>query len=599
MPWKNVCYAGWGFSDGVAGTNQARYDIDTMLNTMIDKGVTHIIFEFLILNRNITYAYGSTVPIPPYSLQVSNSVLSWLARDQVTTVTYNTNPVVYWGPFNSATCVTDKETYRKKMNDNNIKLLISLGGATSFNNGPGQKAFSGVWRDSFSPYYAGENRSDGDIIVSANKLAADLVKILYNQMVDGIDMDVENIEQDKTFCHESAVFLGAMSSYFKKQKTGDDGDYFIVTHAPQTPYFNTEWFDLYYDVYKFNGADIDFFNIQYYNNNSDYALGDDMFKDDESLNASVLELIENGIPSDKIVAGLAVSGQEVVDSVNNTYINWPGDSFSTFGIDEAIDNWGEAANNFIRCKTSDLSTYGSTELNEWFSNGSSGGGAMMWLYNTEDVNTTNSSQNSIQYMQAYFGNINASIGDVVVSDKILVSPDPCEIGSELTYSNVPAGTVYLANYPPDNIVFELPDPSTGTANKYTWTVAPETTLSDGGVISAGTYIITTAGYGIHSDPFTLTGGTYIDPTILVSPDPCEIGSELTYSNVPAGPVYLANYPIDNIVFELPDPSTGTANKYTWTVAPETTLSDGGVISAGTYIITTAGYGIHSDPFEIT
>ena len=135
--------------------------------------------------------------------------------------------------------------------------------------------------------------------------------------LDGVDFDIENFSQGfimygGTTETDAIDYLSDMTKA-ARDVLGPNG---YITHAPQAPYFGpinpddpsqwwTESLGGYSTVYK-NNTDIDWFNIQFYNQ------GTTMYVDYDSLfiesggsfpGTSVQEIISYGIPQDKIVIG--------------------------------------------------------------------------------------------------------------------------------------------------------------------------------------------------------------------------------------------------------------------------------------------------------
>jgi hypothetical protein len=587
MVWKNVCYLGYELTDNSTMTADPRY-IDTILETMGDNGITHIIINFIIIKYYDTITNSNAARnAPAYSIQIANSACSWLRP--ITLSSTSNNQVVYWDdPSDTANYITDITTVKQKMTNKNIKLLISLGGSPSFHNNtsdnePAAKGFSRLWKDKASPYYAGDNQTNETVIDSANLFASDIYEITKNNQLDGIDCDIEWIEEscdiDSEGNSRGALFLATFSSFFKGKYT-EAGVPFIVTHAPQTPYFHKSFNYIYNQIYT-KCPDIDFFNVQYYSN-GDYRSGHTMFVDDTLFDASVLQLMDV-IPSYKIVAGLGVDA-------NENGVLWPGGvPYGTLSLETVLSNWEQASVNYLQCQSGYSTTYAETKLNDWFLNGSSPGGAMMWTYNTNDPY-------SKDYMGAFFININsASVG----SDKILTnSLYEYSITTPMTISNVPAGYgIVICDYPATKYAYL--GSSTGKDYILTWTISEDTTFNNGDTLTTGEYYIGTPGDTYVSDPFYITDGTVISDKITTeSVYGYMIGTPMTISNVPAGyGIVICDYPATKYAYL--GSSTGTDYILTWTISEDTTFNTGDTLTPGEYYIGTPGDTYVSDPFTIT
>lgn len=136
----------------------------------------------------------------------------------------------------------------------------------------------------------------GNVQFSAAQIAA----MVQTYGLDGIDIDFE----------DSAAFTGS---------AGYDGTQFminltqalygalpasarLISHAPQAPYFFPTWSSAYIRIMEAVGTQIDFLNLQYYNNpgfqEPSFILG--------TSAGSVAGMIAAGIPATKIVIGKPV-----------------------------------------------------------------------------------------------------------------------------------------------------------------------------------------------------------------------------------------------------------------------------------------------------
>ena len=97
----------------------------------------------------------------------------------------------------------------------------------------------------------------------------------------------------------------------------------IITHAPQAPYFKSEYYPNggYVTVHKEVGNLIDFYNVQFYNQgDTKYDSYEALFLQSGSFfsGTSVNEIIKRGIPSNKIVVGKPVT---IADAANTGYVS--------------------------------------------------------------------------------------------------------------------------------------------------------------------------------------------------------------------------------------------------------------------------------------
>ena len=231
--------------------------------------VTHIIITFIIWK-------GST---PSFN----GSIAEWMGASQ-----------------------KDRDDFRSA--NPNIKIMASVGGAITGNL--------------------------TDLITShADAFATSLLNLLKNGnrglQVDGIDLDLEDIparDEDTTHTIKSyAVWIIKLSESLKQQNDNN----FILSHAPQTPYFNSNPTSQNYKVtgtnmgiYTYiekNTHSIDFYNIQYYNQGQYYLTSEAIFKhDDSGYGAAVNQLITTSkIRVYKIVVGKPIPSEDGDDNPLN------------------------------------------------------------------------------------------------------------------------------------------------------------------------------------------------------------------------------------------------------------------------------------------
>ncbi|KAL4482071.1 hypothetical protein ABPG73_000595 [Tetrahymena malaccensis] len=150
----------------------------------------------------------------------------------------------------------------------------------------------------------------------ANKLS-DWVK--NNPYIDGIDIDYEDNE---------AILNGTGVQWliiFQQQLRLRLGNQYIITHAPQAPYFSKQYYQEggYYKLHKQVGHSIDWYNIQFYNqgDSNTYDTFDKLFisSGPPFLGTSYKEIIQiNQIPIEKLVLGKPATKQDVY---NTGYVN--------------------------------------------------------------------------------------------------------------------------------------------------------------------------------------------------------------------------------------------------------------------------------------
>jgi len=95
---------------------------------------------------------------------------------------------------------------------------------------------------------------------------------------------------------------------------------FILTHAPLAPWFSPGKFGggAYTKVHADVGASIDWYNIQFYNQN-EYTDCNGLINTSSSVwpQTSVLEIVAGGVPADKVVLGKPATGADA----NNGFVD--------------------------------------------------------------------------------------------------------------------------------------------------------------------------------------------------------------------------------------------------------------------------------------
>lgn len=301
-------------------------------NSIIDlcktNGVTHIILEFIILRGNLS------------TLEYFDTINCWK------NFSYN-----------------ERQTLLNKIRDNGMQLMASFGGATSFTDG-----FQLILD---SPTYS-----------NPSTLATDLVNFCYDYNIPAIDLDIEHYPTTSVYPDTSNLveYVGILSQQIKLKSSEKFGYYILLSHAPQTPYFNNDtWGYVYSQIEQKYGSYIDFYNIQYYNQSSNsndiYINYVQIFKDDPYYNASVRELMNAqsinvkyaNIPSYKIVIGKATKEE-----------TYSGGYVPLFSSDASITN---TMSRYVE-STKYESGQENADIIEW----NSQGGIMCWVYKAEQGN---------------------------------------------------------------------------------------------------------------------------------------------------------------------------------------------------------------------
>ena len=198
---------------------------------------------------------------------ITHIILAFIQCMDYQTLTFDYS-VETWANYSDS----DKTMLLNKMNGYGITLMVSLGGANSF---PDVSVLA-----------------NGNYKYSNPKtFANDLMDWMYKNKVMAIDFDIEHLKGwiDNT---KTAEYLGSLSKYVKLRGK-ELGRYICVSHAPQTPYFNSgAWAHVFNQIEELYGDYIDFYNIQYYNQGNVNRTYNTIFvQDDGESNAAVLQLM--------------------------------------------------------------------------------------------------------------------------------------------------------------------------------------------------------------------------------------------------------------------------------------------------------------------
>ncbi|EIW77991.1 glycoside hydrolase family 18 protein [Coniophora puteana RWD-64-598 SS2] len=179
-----------------------------------------------------------------------------------------------WSQLDATTRQSTKAEYKAA----GIKLMVSAFGSTE------QPTTGGA-----------------DPVATADNLAT----FVTQNDLDGVDIDYEDFQAINLKDGSAENWLIKFTTELRKKLPA--GQY-TFTHAPVAPWFSgapTYPSGAYLAVDKAVGSMIDWYNVQFYNQNSDYESCDGLLTKSSSTfpNSSVFEIAKSGVPLDKIVIG--------------------------------------------------------------------------------------------------------------------------------------------------------------------------------------------------------------------------------------------------------------------------------------------------------
>ena len=207
----------------------------------------------------------------------------------------------------------------KLLNDNNIAILGSFGGAT----------VNGVDVD------------ENCCLANCDPVGTQCCMFPYNHFINNINTELNGIDIDLEGFKAGGVVSKCMNNLNElitqiKQKFADNGNLNpLITGAPQTPHFrNTNPFSINFTQYEINNpTDFDFYNIQFYNQNGQNNYNT-LFLPSNEDPPNIDWLIESGIPEKKIVLGKC----SYPECHNNEHMN-DGDYNTYSQLFEFINNY--------------------------------------------------------------------------------------------------------------------------------------------------------------------------------------------------------------------------------------------------------------------
>ncbi|EIW77021.1 glycoside hydrolase family 18 protein [Coniophora puteana RWD-64-598 SS2] len=137
--------------------------------------------------------------------------------------------------------------------------------------------------------------------MNPNTTADQLAAFVKQYSFDGVDVDYEDFAAVNKMDGSAETWLIQFTTELRKQLPAGQ---FVITHAPVGPWFNAVHYKsgAYVTVNKAVGSLIDWYNVQFYNQGTDYETCDTLFTKSAS-STSVLQINATGVPLDKIVIG--------------------------------------------------------------------------------------------------------------------------------------------------------------------------------------------------------------------------------------------------------------------------------------------------------
>ncbi|PRP81142.1 hypothetical protein PROFUN_01976 [Planoprotostelium fungivorum] len=151
--------------------------------------------------------------------------------------------------------------------------------------------------------------------LNPNDFANKVVNWVKKYKLDGVDVDYED---EKSFSKGTGAQW--VISLTKTLRNGLPHGQYLLTHAPQAPHFAYGTFkdNAYITIHKAVGDLIDWYSVQFYNNDGYENCNDLMFhRNGYGSKSSTMEIISNiGVPAHKLVVGKPVGTKSRHDADN-------------------------------------------------------------------------------------------------------------------------------------------------------------------------------------------------------------------------------------------------------------------------------------------
>jgi len=133
------------------------------------------------------------------------------------------------------------------------------------------------------------------------KLAKSMASWVKKYQLDGIDVDFEDMPAVDS--RKAAKWLIAFTSTLRDELPKKKG--YLISHAPVAPWFAKSGGGCYNEMHKTVGDKIDFYNVQFYNQEDLYTTCESLVSKSGGIfpGSSIFEINKTGVDLDKIVVG--------------------------------------------------------------------------------------------------------------------------------------------------------------------------------------------------------------------------------------------------------------------------------------------------------